>query len=85
MEAGARLSIVDSAAWVKRLGPLGVADWFSCASKEQAAGEGRGEIPRGARLLRSAAMQLIVNDHWQPRRGGCDFVQPRAGRSDGRM
>jgi thiamine-phosphate pyrophosphorylase len=66
--------IVDSAAWIGRLAPLGVR-LVQLRIKERAAGAVQAEV-RGARALCAAAgMQLIVNDYWEIALGeGCDFV-----------
>jgi len=66
--------IVDSAAWVKRLAPLGVR-LVQLRIKDQRQERLRSEI-RAARLCcASAGMQLIINDHWQlALEAGCDFV-----------
>ncbi len=66
--------IVDSAAWVKRLAPLGVR-LVQLRIKDQPQERLRCEI-RAARLCcASAGMQLIINDHWQlALEAGCDFV-----------
>lgn len=66
--------IVDSAAWIGRLAPLGVR-LVQLRVKERTAEEVRTEV-RAARVLCAAAgMQLIVNDYWEVALGeGCDFV-----------
>ena len=66
--------IVDSAAWVKRLAPLGVR-LVQLRIKEQPQERVRGEIREARACCAAAAMQLIVNDHWQlALEAGCDFV-----------
>jgi len=66
--------IVDSAAWVERLAPLGVR-LVQLRIKDQPQERLRSEI-RAARLCcASAGMQLIINDHWQlALEARCDFV-----------
>jgi thiamine-phosphate pyrophosphorylase len=66
--------IVDSAAWVKRLAPLGVR-LVQLRIKEQPQERVRGEIREARACCAAAGMQLIVNDHWQlALEAGCDFV-----------
>ena len=66
--------IVDSAAWVKRLAPLGVR-LVQLRIKEQPHETLRREIREARACCASAGMQLIVNDHWQLALAtGCDFV-----------
>jgi thiamine-phosphate pyrophosphorylase len=66
--------IVDGAAWIGRLAPLGVR-LVQLRIKERTAGDVRAEV-RAARVLCAAAdMQLIVNDYWEIALDeGCDFV-----------
>jgi thiamine-phosphate pyrophosphorylase len=66
--------IVDSAAWIGRLAPLGVR-LVQLRIKERTAAAVRAEV-RAARALCSAAgVQLIVNDYWEIALGeDCDFV-----------
>jgi len=66
--------IVDSAAWIGRLGPLGVR-LVQLRIKELPAGELRAEVRAARALCAAAGMQLIVNDHWEIALSeGCDFV-----------
>src|SRR5258708_11959459 len=75
--------IVDSAAWVKRLAPLGVR-LVQLRIKEQPQERVRGEIREARACCAAAAMQLIVNDHWQlALEAGRDFVHPGQGGLDG--
>jgi thiamine-phosphate pyrophosphorylase len=75
--------IVDSAAWVKRLAPLGVR-LVQLRIKEQPQERVRGEIREARACCAAAAMQLIVNDHWQlALEAGCDFVHLGQGDLDG--
>ncbi|HEV2227349.1 MAG TPA: thiamine phosphate synthase [Steroidobacteraceae bacterium] len=66
--------IVESAAWIGRLAPLGVR-LVQLRIKERAAAEVRAEV-RAARALSAAAgLQLIVNDYWEIALAErCDFV-----------
>jgi len=75
--------IVDSAAWVKRLASLGVR-LVQLRIKEQPQERVRGEIREARACCAAAAMQLIVNDHWQlALEAGCDFVHLGQGDLDG--
>ena len=75
--------IVDSAAWLKRLAPLGVR-LVQLRIKEQPQERVRGEIREARACCAAAAMQLIVNDHWQlALEAGCDFVHLGQGDLDG--
>ena len=75
--------IVDSAAWVKRLAPLGVR-LVQLRIKEQPQERVRGEIREARACCAAATMQLIVNDHWQlALEAGCDFVHLGQGDLDG--
>lgn len=66
--------IVDSAAWIGRLAPLGVR-LVQLRIKERAADEVRAEVRAARALCAAAGMQLIVNDYWQiALEEGCDFV-----------
>lgn len=66
--------IVDSAAWVRRLAPLGVR-LVQLRIKEQPQEMLRSEIREARACCASAGMQLIINDHWQlALAAGCDFV-----------
>jgi thiamine-phosphate pyrophosphorylase len=75
--------IVDSAAWVKRLAPLGVR-LVQLRIKEQPQERVRREIGAARACCAAAAMQLIVNDHWQlALEAGCNFVHLGQGDLDG--
>ena len=66
--------IVDSAAWIGRLAPLGVR-LVQLRIKERTAGEVRAEVRAARALCAAAGMQLIVNDYWEIALSeGCDFV-----------
>lgn len=66
--------IVDSAAWIGRLAPLGVR-LVQLRIKERAADEVRAEVRAARAQCAAAGMQLIVNDYWQiALEEGCDFV-----------
>ena len=66
--------IVDSAAWIGRLAPLGVR-LVQLRLKERTAGEVRAEVRAARALCAAAGMQLIVNDYWEIALSeGCDFV-----------
>ncbi len=66
--------IVDSAAWISRLAPLGVR-LVQLRIKERTAAEVRDEVRAARALCLAAGMQLIVNDYWEIALGeGCDFV-----------
>jgi len=66
--------IVDSAAWVGRLAPLGVR-LVQLRIKDAAPALLRGEIRAARARCASSAMQLVVNDYWQlALEEGCDFV-----------
>ncbi len=75
--------IVDSAAWVRRLAPLGVR-LVQLRIKEQPPQRLRSEIREARECCAAAGMQLIVNDHWQlALEAGCDFVHLGQGDLDG--
>jgi thiamine-phosphate pyrophosphorylase len=75
--------IVDSAAWVKRLAPLGVR-LVQLRIKGQPQERVRGEIREARACCAAAAIQLIVNDYWQlALEAGCDFVHLGQGDLDG--
>jgi len=75
--------IVDSAAWVRRLAPLGVR-LLQLRIKEQPRERLRREIREARACCAAAGMQLIVNDHWQlALEAGCDFVHLGQGDLDG--
>jgi thiamine-phosphate pyrophosphorylase len=66
--------IVESAAWIGRLAPLGVR-LVQLRIKERAAGAVQAEVRAARTLCAAAGMQLIVNDYWQIALAeGCDFV-----------
>ena len=66
--------IVDSAAWISRLAPLGVR-LVQLRVKERPAPEVRDEVRAARKLCAAAGMQLIVNDYWEIALGErCDFV-----------
>ena len=66
--------IVDGAAWIERLAPLGVR-LVQLRIKERSDEEVRSEVRRARALCAAAGMQLIVNDHWEIALAeDCDFV-----------
>ena len=66
--------IVDSAAWLERLVPLGVR-LVQLRIKDRPDGELREEIRRARHICDSHGARLIVNDYWRLAIGeGCDFV-----------
>jgi thiamine-phosphate pyrophosphorylase len=66
--------IVDSADWVRRLAASGVR-LVQLRIKDAAPARLRAEIRAARDLCAAAAMQLVVNDHWQLALDeGCDFV-----------
>ncbi|MHB0953490.1 MAG: thiamine phosphate synthase [Allorhizobium sp.] len=66
--------IVDSAAWVERLVPLGV-KLVQLRIKDMPEAALREEIRRARALCAGAGCQLIVNDYWRIAIDeGCDFV-----------
>jgi len=66
--------IVDSAAWIDRLAPLGVR-LVQLRIKERGDHELRIEVRRARALCAAAGVQLIVNDHWEIALAeDCDFV-----------
>lgn len=66
--------IVDSAAWIDRLVPLGV-KLVQLRVKDTPEAELRAEIRRARDTCRRYGCQLIVNDYWQLAIAeGCDFV-----------
>ena len=66
--------IVDSAAWIDRLAPLGVR-LVQLRIKERGDHELRIEVRRARELCAAAGVQLIVNDHWEIALAeDCDFV-----------
>jgi thiamine-phosphate pyrophosphorylase len=75
--------IVDSAAWVARLAPLGVRV-VQLRIKEQPCATLEREIRAARACCAAAGMQLIVNDHWRLALAcGCDFVHLGQGDLDG--
>jgi thiamine-phosphate pyrophosphorylase len=67
-------SIVESAAWVRRLLAVGVR-LVQLRIKERSEAELRGEIREAKALCARAGAQLIVNDYWALAVAeGCDFV-----------
>jgi thiamine-phosphate pyrophosphorylase len=66
--------IVDSAAWIARLAPLGVR-LVQLRVKERPAEEVRAEVRTARALCAARAIQLVVNDYWEVAlEEGCDFV-----------
>ena len=66
--------IVDSAAWIDRLAPLGVR-LVQLRVKERSHEEVRAEVRRARALCAAAGVQLIVNDYWEIALAeDCDFV-----------
>jgi thiamine-phosphate pyrophosphorylase len=66
--------IVDSAAWIARLVPLGV-KLVQLRIKERPMEQVRKEIAAARSLCALAGASLVVNDHWQAALDeGCDFV-----------
>lgn len=66
--------IVDGAAWIGRLAPLGVR-LVQLRIKERTVEEVRAEVRAARALCAAAGMQLIVNDYWEIAVDeGCDFV-----------
>jgi thiamine-phosphate pyrophosphorylase len=75
--------IVDSAAWVRRLAPLGV-QMVQLRIKELAPELLLREIRAARECCAAAGLQLIVNDHWRlALEAGCDFVHLGQGDLDG--
>jgi thiamine-phosphate pyrophosphorylase len=75
--------IVDSAAWVARLSPLGVR-LVQLRVKEAPPAQLRAEIRAARAHCAAHAMQLVVNDYWQlALEEGCDFVHLGQGDLDG--
>ena len=66
--------IVDSAAWIERLVPLGV-KLVQLRIKERSLPDVRADIKRAKAVCEAHGCQLIVNDYWQLAiEEGCDFV-----------
>ncbi len=75
--------IVDSAAWVRRLAPLGVR-LVQLRIKEQPREKLLAEIREARSCCASAGMQLVINDHWPLALDtGCDFVHLGQGDLEG--
>ena len=66
--------IVDSAAWIGRLAPLGVR-LVQLRIKDRDEAQVRAEVRAARALCAAAGMQLVVNDYWRiALEEGCDFV-----------
>ncbi|AGB74487.1 MULTISPECIES: thiamine phosphate synthase [Rhizobium] len=66
--------IVDSAAWIRRLVPLGV-KLVQLRIKDRSTSEIRAEIREAKAICAAHECQLIVNDYWQLAiEEGCDFI-----------
>lgn len=66
--------IVDSAAWIERLVPLGV-KLVQLRIKDRLPAEIRADIRRAKAVCAAYGCQLIVNDYWQLAiEEGCDFI-----------
>ncbi len=66
--------IVDSAAWIRRLVPLGV-KLVQLRIKDRSETELRTEIREAKAICAAHGCQLIVNDHWQLAiEESCDFI-----------
>ncbi|RWI36119.1 thiamine phosphate synthase [Mesorhizobium sp.] len=66
--------IVDSAAWIGRLVPLGV-KLVQLRIKDMDAARLRGEIREAKAICARFGCQLILNDHWRLAiEEGCDFI-----------
>jgi len=75
--------IVDSAAWVRRLAPLGVR-LVQLRIKEQPPNKLLAEIREAQACCASSRMQLVINDHWELALAvGCDFVHLGQGDLEG--
>lgn len=75
--------IVESAAWVARLVPLGVR-LVQLRIKEQSRDQLQSQIRAAQASCRAAGAQLVVNDYWQlALEEGCDFVHLGQGDLDG--
>ena len=75
--------IVDSAAWVRRLAPLGVR-LLQLRIKDQPEGVVFAQILEAQACCAGSGAQLIVNDYWHlALRAGCDFVHLGQGDLDG--
>lgn len=66
--------IVDSAAWIERLVPLGV-KLVQLRIKDRLPAEIRADIRRAKAICSAHGCQLIINDYWQLAiEEGCDFI-----------
>lgn len=66
--------IVDSAAWIERLVPLGV-KLVQLRIKDKPEAELRAEIRSARAICAAHRCQLVINDYWQLAiEEGCDFV-----------
>src|SRR5207249_1225579 len=75
--------IVDSAAWVRRLAPLGV-QLVQLRIKEQPRDGLLEEIREAKACCTSSGMQLVINDYWElALAAGCDFVHLGQGDLEG--
>ncbi|TLZ02489.1 MAG: thiamine phosphate synthase [Gammaproteobacteria bacterium] len=75
--------IVDSAAWVRRLAPLGV-HLVQLRIKEQPREGLLEEIREAKACCTSSGMQLVINDYWElALAAGCDFVHLGQGDLEG--
>jgi thiamine-phosphate pyrophosphorylase len=75
--------IVDTAAWIARLAPLGVR-LLQLRIKDAPPAALRGEIRAAREHCSAAGVQLIVNDYWElALESGCDFVHLGQGDLDG--
>ncbi len=75
--------IVDTAAWVARLVPLGVR-LIQLRIKEPSGTQLREQVRAAHATCRAAGAQLVVNDYWQlALEEGCDFVHLGQGDLDG--
>jgi thiamine-phosphate pyrophosphorylase len=75
--------IVDSAAWIARLAPLGVR-LMQLRIKDADPGALREQIRSARAVSLAAGMQLVINDHWEIALAeGCDFVHLGQGDLEG--
>lgn len=75
--------IVDSAAWIARLAPLGVR-LVQLRIKEGSEEAVRAEIVAARAYCRAAGVQLVINDYWRlALAAGCDFVHLGQGDLEG--
>src|SRR3546814_10006830 len=76
--------IVDSAAWLRRLLPLGI-KLVQLRVKGRSEAETRAEIRAARDLCEAAGCQLVVNDYWRLAiEEGCGFVHLGQEDLDGR-